>query len=249
MYPKKSTSWNKVAKWYDESLRGDNMHTLVVLPGVMRMLAPKRGEKIIDLACGQGQLAGLLVKAGALVAGVDAAPELIKIARTRIKAAEFFVGDIQRPIPLDEEFDAATCVLALQNVEKIDLVFKEMSQALRSGGRAVVVINHPAFRIPRQTSWEFDNSKQMQFRRVDAYLSENRIPITMHPGERGSAVTWSFHRPMQSYIQAAATAGLVVDGLEEWISPKESRPGARSKAENRARKEFPLFMALRFRKL
>jgi hypothetical protein len=52
---------------------------------------------------------------------------------------------------------------------------------------------------------------------------------------------------MQSYISALAEAGLCVDALEEWVSNKKSLPGKRAKAENRARKEIPLFLALRAR--
>ena len=46
-------------------------------------------------------------------------------------------------------------------------------------------------------------------------------------------------------IWRLSNAGFAVDGLEEWISNKKSRPGKRAKAENRSRKEIPLFLALR----
>jgi hypothetical protein len=52
---------------------------------------------------------------------------------------------------------------------------------------------------------------------------------------------------LEKYVQALTGAGLVIDGLEEWISNKESRPGKRAKAENRARREIPLFLAIRAR--
>jgi hypothetical protein len=40
----------------------------------------------------------------------------------------------------------------------------------------------------------------------------------------------------------------MLGGLQEWSSHKESQPGPRARAENRARKEFPLFLALLWRK-
>jgi hypothetical protein len=48
-------------------------------------------------------------------------------------------------------------------------------------------------------------------------------------------------------MSALVESGLYVDAVEEWVSNKNSLPGKRSKAENRARKEIPLFLALRAR--
>ena len=116
---------------------------------------------------------------------------------------------------------------------------------LKPGGRFVMVTTHPCFRIPRQTHWGWDEQKKIQYRRVDLYGSESAIPILTPPFSQPDSFTVTYHRPLQSYVQALAEAGLGVDGLEEWTSHKTSEPGKRSKAENRARQEIPLFMALR----
>ena len=71
----------------------------------------------------------------------------------------------------------------------------------------------------------------------------------MHPGITGSAKTVSFHRPLQYYFKALAKAGFVVEKLEEWTSMKVSDSGPRAKAENDARKEFPLFLYLGAKKI
>ena len=54
----------------------------------------------------------------------------------------------------------------------------------------------------------------------------------------------SFHRPLSSYAEALAKAGFVIANLEEWKSNRVSETGPRAKAENKARNEFPLFMAI-----
>jgi len=58
-------------------------------------------------------------------------------------------------------------------------------------------------------------------------------------------VTWTYHRPIQAYVNGLAEAGLWTNALEEWPSPRVSQPGPTARAENRARAEFPLFLALR----
>ena len=68
-----------------------------------------------------------------------------------------------------------------------------------------------------------------------------------HP--RITAATVSFHRPLQYYVKALAKAGFVIEKLEEWTSLKESTSGPRAKAENDARKEFPLFLYLGVKKI
>jgi hypothetical protein len=86
----------------------------------------------------------------------------------------------------------------------------------------------------------------MLIREIDRYLGPLRIPIDMRPFNRpGEAVTATYHRPIQTYVNGLAAVGLLVNALEEWPSHRQSQPGPRAKAEDRARDEFPLFLAIR----
>lgn len=162
--------------------------------------------------------------------------------------------------------DAVIIVLALQNIENLNGVMAECSRVLCPGGRLFLVLNHPAFRIPKKSSWGFDpvtirladspsevhsvdEKKQIQFRRLDEYISESRAEIQMQPGKVSSAATVSFHRPLQTYFKSFQKNGFAVTRLEEWVSPKKSDPGPRAVAENKARKEFPLFLFVQAEKL
>src|SRR5262249_61455775 len=120
----------------------------------------------------------------------------------------------------------------------------------RPGGSGVAGRPPPAFRGPRQTSWEWARAADggpRQYRRVDGYLSPAQVRIVANPGgvARGeSAVeTWTFHRPIQAYARALAEAGLWIDALEEWPSLRTSQPGPRAEAENRARRQTPALLA------
>jgi hypothetical protein len=79
-------------------------------------------------------------------------------------------------------------------------------------------------------------------------MSEAKVTMDMHPGMIHSPQTLSFHRPLQTYFKQLAKFGLSVDRLEEWISHKKSDSGPRAEAENKARKEIPLFLYLRAKK-
>jgi 23S rRNA pseudouridine1911/1915/1917 synthase len=172
-------------------------------------------------------------------------------------------------------FDRAACVMALMNIEPLTPVLEGVAARLREGGMFVGVVLHPAFRAPGQTSWGWDgetrnaergtrkknssvassafriprSAEVRQYRRVDGYLSVGQTPIVMNPGAvaRGQAAvtTMTFHRPIQAYVNAFAKAGLLVDAMEEWPSLRVSQPGPRAAEENRARREIPMFLALR----
>jgi hypothetical protein len=85
----------------------------------------------------------------------------------------------------------------------------------------------------------------VQFRRVDRYLLPRKSPIVTHPGKTPDVYTWTFHRPIGAYVKALRNAGMLVDAMDEWPSHKTSAPGPRAAAENAARKEIPMFLALR----
>ena len=90
-----------------------------------------------------------------------------------------------------------------------------------------------------------DEEKKIEYRRVDHYRTETKVPILTPPFADKDSYTLTYHRPLESYFAALSNAGFAVNGLEEWISNKKSQPGKRAKAENRSRKEIPLFLALR----
>ncbi len=253
--PPPEQGWEQVADWYADLIaqrRSDHFEQLI-WPGVLEMLGDVNGKRILDLACGQGELAQMLARRGARVLGVDASPSLIESARTRAgEHARFMVGDVRTLEALDiGPVDAGVCVLALMNIDRIDAVLRGVGALLRPGGRFVCVILHPAFRQPGRTSWGWvrEDDCQIQERRVRAYLSEEPCEVVMNPGAVSAGetpiTTTTWNRPLQHYVRAIADAGMVIDAIEEWASRRISQPGPRAAAENLARREIPMFMAIR----
>lgn len=74
-------------------------------------------------------------------------------------------------------------------------------------------------------------------------MSEMDIPINAHPGQDVSPMTWSFHHPLEDYSTYLYNNGFLIEKIEEWTSDKKSE-GKAAKMENRAREEFPMFMAI-----
>ncbi len=258
------TSWGNVAEWYDETVEQKGSYQKdLILPNLLRLMEIQKSEQILDLACGQGFFARAFQAAGAKVTGADISKELIEIAKTKSpKEISYHVASAESlPFLKDESVDKVVIVLALQNIEKFRETIEESSRVLTKKGTLYIVLNHPAFRIPKASSWEFSaeggsasggdahKKKNTQYRRIDRYLSELRTNIAMHPGSAPQEQTVSFHRPLQLYFKAFAKSGLAVLRLEEWISGKKSQDGPRGIAEDFARKEIPLFLTIEAQKM
>ena len=247
-----STSWGKVARWYEDTITDDGSYqNTVIKPNLIRLLNLKAGQSVLDVASGSGFFAREFSKLGAKVTGLDIGPELIKIAKQQDPKGTYLVGNAEKMDMLKPAaFDVVTIVLALQNIKNFQNTISEISRVLKPGGRCLIVLNHPAFRIPGKSFWDYDEEHRIQYRRLDGYLSESSKSMDMHPGQKAAVkkLTYSFHRPLQVYFKAFYKNHLVVENLEEWISPKESDKGSRKLAEDKARKEFPLFMCLELKK-
>jgi len=251
-----STSWGNVAGWYDDLLAGEGTYQAeVILPNLLRRLEIMKGQLILDLACGQGFFSQAFCLKGAKVIGIDISKELVTLAKRRVSTSEQkrleFVAAPADKIPFvpDHSVDQITIVLALQNIENVKGVLAECSRVLKADGSLHLVLNHPAFRVPKASDWGWDDAKKTQYRRIDRYLSETKVPIQMHPGDKPEEMTVSFHRPLQTFFKQFEKSGFCVTVLEEWISHKQSDSGPRAKAENRSRAEIPLFLYLKLKKM
>lgn len=237
--------WNNSAKWYDRCVgeKGHYYHQTIVLPNVLRLLGLKKGDSLLDLGCGQGVLFRRLSKDIDYL-GIDHSQDLIERAK-RFSPDHFLCCDASKPLPIEKrDFDAACFILSLQNIELCEKAIANAARHLRKGGRLLLVLNHPCFRIPRQSHWGVDEKSKIQYRRMNGYMSSQKIPIQMQPSRsEKSPITYSHHHSLSKYTQWLANQGLVITAIEEWCSNKKSE-GSRAKMEDRARCEFPLFLAL-----
>lgn len=255
--PSKDTSWGKVAEWYDRHLEKgiDTYHDKVVHPNLMRLMGSVSGKKVLDVACGQGIFSRMLADGGASVIGIDLGKELVEVAEKRNKDHKFQIHYFHSAcddlyMVKEGTQDFAVCVLALQNIENLSGTLSEVSRTLKKDGSFFIVLNHPAFRNPTHTHWAYDEHEKVQYRRIDEYMSESKTKIDMTPGSaKDKKYTVTFHRPLQVYSKALSKHGFTISRLEEWISHRESQKGPRKEAEDRSRKEIPLFLAIEALKL
>lgn len=273
--------WEAVAGWYDRLVgpTGSDQHRLAVIPATLDALRPIRGESVLDLGCGQGVLGPVLGKIPVRYTGVDASRSLIRLAVERhASCGQFLMGDARRldrvPGLKPASFDAVVMMLAIQDMDPLEDVLRSVAWALKLGGRTVITMTHPCFRVPRQSGWGWDEQKKLQYRRVDRYLTPLSVPMrasspvrdpsgrTLSESRMGSTpsgrsgqasqgqqvgTTISYHRPLQTYVTGLAAHGLWVNALQE-IPLAKSPPKTsahREKAEWAASRDIPQFLVLR----
>lgn len=242
------SSWQSSGKWYQDAVgeKGHYYHQSVILPNSLKLLHLSETSSVLDLACGQGVLSRHIPQKVGYV-GLDASKTLIQSAKQYHppKNHEFIIGDATKDLPIKKyDFSHAAIILALQNIQHPGLVIKNAHKHLMQNGKFLIVLNHPCFRIPRQSSWQIDPNSKIQYRRIDSYMSPMEIPIQTHPSKgKESPKTWSFHYPLSAYCQWLNDTGFTIEKIEEWCSDKVSE-GRAAKMENRSRKEIPMFMAI-----
>jgi len=107
--------------------------------------AVRHGDRVLDGACGTGDLALADLRAGAgSVVGLDFSERMLERARRKSAAVEWVQGDLLA-LPFDDaSFDAATVGFGVRNVLDLEGALREFRRVLRPGGRlAVLEITQP----------------------------------------------------------------------------------------------------------
>lgn len=99
--------------------------------------------KALDAACGTGRHAERLVELGHEVMGIDATPEMLTVAKSKIPSAQFQVAHLES-LPLsDDSMDLAVCSLALAHCEDLGRPLRELGRVVRRGGVVILSDLHP----------------------------------------------------------------------------------------------------------
>jgi len=124
-------------KW--DSALYDDRHSFVwrAGAGLLDLLNPQAGERILDLGCGTGHLTAKIAEAGAVVVGLDSSPAMIAQARQNFPSLRFVLAEA-REFRLEEPFDAVFSNAVLHWIHDAESVVKCVAAVLRPGGRFVL---------------------------------------------------------------------------------------------------------------
>ena len=144
----------EVAAMFDEVAERYDLTNDVLALGQTRLwrralvnaVAPRPGERILDLAAGTGTSSAPLAARGAAVVPCDFSLGMLRVGRHREPELAFVAGDAMRLPFADACFDAVTISFGLRNTVDPGGALEEMARVTRPGGRLVVCeFSHPAF--------------------------------------------------------------------------------------------------------
>ena len=250
-------AWNANAEFWDERMaEGNDFLNLLVWPAVERLLRPRAGERLLDVACGNGVTSRRLGEVKASVTAFDFSEAMIRFAEKRGGQADidYRIIDATNREKLLElgvaSFDGALCNMALMDMADIHPLMNALAALLRANGRFVFSVIHPCFNNPASIQMgELEDRAGTLVTTYSVKVSRYLTPYMQlgraMPGQ--PAPHPYFHRPLNALLAPALEAGLVLDAIEECAFPPEHAGGSTPLSWNGRFSEIPAALVVRMR--
>jgi ubiquinone/menaquinone biosynthesis C-methylase UbiE len=172
---------------------------------------------VLDVGCGDGQIARALAAQGGEVLGIDPTQLHIDIANERAGGPTYLLGSAtQLPVP-DASQDAVVACLVFEHIDEVDVAIAEVARVLKPGGQFSFFLNHPLLQTPG-SGWidDFILDPPEQYWRIGAYLVETE---TVEEVEKDVFIRF-IHRPLSRYVNALLANGLSLERMLEPAPPQ-----------------------------
>ena len=234
--------WEGHAEWWIDGFTegADPEYTEQILPLAEAEL--DGFARIVDIGCGDGQIARLLARHGAAVTGVDPTWNQLTVASERSGGVAYARSGAAALPFADASFDAAVACLVFEHIDDVDGAIAEVARVVRPGGRFAFFLNHPLLQTPG-SGWIDDHTIDPpdQYWRIGPYLVEQD---SVEQVEQGVFIRF-VHRPLSRYLNALAEHGLV---LERMVEPAPPEGFLARAAEYAAASAIPRLLYLRLRR-
>ena len=209
--------WDRHAQWWIDGFTGgaDPEYEEQIIPLAVAELGG--GGRVLDVGCGDGQVARALAATGCAVTGIDPTARNLEVARERGGGPEYVEGAADDlPFP-DAYFDAVVACLVFEHIDDVDAAIAEVARVLRPGGLFAFFLNHPLLQTPG-SGWIDDHmiDPPEQYWRIGPYLVETE---SIEEVELGVHIRF-LHRPLSRYVNAMSEHGLQLERMVEPEPPE-----------------------------
>lgn len=251
--PKTIKSYNSYANtWVNKMRSGQNIaHTYLEKPAMYAKLPNIKGKRVLCLGCGTGEECEYLASRGALVMGIDASKELIKIAKKSFPSIDFKVMNIEYLRFPKKTFDFVYSSLTMHYIQNWTPVLRKINIILKDDGIFLFSTHHPV-KWGSETKRAADKNMFLlgyaKYKNKDLcivygdYLNERKIHDIWFNEFRVSY----YHKPLSKIISEILSAKFeIIDFLE----PKPTLNAKKVKRNFwNIHQKIPLFMIFELKK-
>ncbi|MDP4928637.1 MAG: class I SAM-dependent methyltransferase [Ilumatobacteraceae bacterium] len=208
--------WDEHAQWWIDGFTdgADPEYVEQIIPLAVEELAGR--HKVLDIGCGDGQIARALAAQGSEVLGVDPTQLHIDVAIERGGGPRYLLGGATN-IPTDDEtFDAVVACLVFEHIDQMDEAMTEVARVLKPNGQFSFFLNHPLLQTPG-SGWIDDHiiDPPEQYWRIGPYLVETE---SIEEVEKDVYIRF-IHRPLSRYVNALLANGMMLERMVEPSPP------------------------------
>ncbi len=208
--------WDEHAQWWIDGFTNgaDPEYVEQIIPLAVEELFGR--HKVLDLGCGDGQIARALAAQGSDVLGVDPTQLHIDIAIERGGGPRYLLGGAT-DIPADDSsFDAVVACLVFEHIDQMDEAMTEVARVLKPEGQFSFFLNHPLLQTPG-SGWIDDHiiDPPEQYWRIGPYLVETE---SIEEVEKDVYIRF-IHRPLSRYVNALIANGMTLERMVEPSPP------------------------------
>lgn len=209
--------WDEHAQWWIDGFTNgvDPEYEEQIIPMAVEELAGF--DRILDVGCGDGQIARALAHQGSTVLGIDPTQLHVDIANERGGGPTYVLGGATNLPAEDGSVDAVVACLVFEHIDEMDAAVAEVARVLRPGGQFSFFLNHPLLQTPG-SGWIDDHiiDPPEQYWRIGPYLVEaesiEEVELNVH--------IRFIHRPLSRYINALIANGLMIERMAEPSPPQ-----------------------------
>lgn len=195
--------YSEFAAAYASAIRNNSYNAGYDRPSLLELLPELKGLKVLDLGCGPGVYAEILLSQGAEVTAVDRSAEMVALVKQSLgDAVHCYEQDLSAGLPreADAAYDLAICPLALHYLEDFAPLLSEVRRVLQPGGLFVFSTHHPFVDYGFSPSGNY-------------FLTEKIVDEWDTVGE--PVRVEYYRRPLSAILQPLIDAGFLIIELSE----------------------------------
>jgi len=201
--------YDEFAEWYEQWI--SDVPLIAAHPGLLPVMT---GDRVLDVACGQGRMSRRLAGLGADVVGLDISAAMLGKARAAgPETITYIRADVTGHLAWwdGRPFDGCTCEMALMDIDDLAATLSAVAAVLRPGGWFVASIVHPCFpgNEGGQSSWPPDQG----------YEAEGWWISADHRPDGARVRVGATHRKLSTVLNGLSQAGLEAEHFIEPPAP------------------------------